>query len=104
MEALAVRKPDMLPVRLRGIDPANESEKAKLGHALVEGTLGDLTPGSERALIGRNTAITLGLGVGDTITVLVPTTDVNGMPEPRLREFTVAGVFDANVRTNSIRC
>jgi lipoprotein-releasing system permease protein len=97
MEALAVRKPDMLPVRLRGIDPTNASEKAKLDGALVEGSLADLTSGSEHALIGRNTAITLGLGVGDTITVLVPTTDVNGIPEPRLREFTVAGVFDANV-------
>lgn len=97
MEALAVRKPDMLPVRLRGIDPANASEKSRLGGALVEGTLADLTPGSEHALIGRNTAITLGLGLGDTITVLVPTTDANGIPEPRLREFTVAGVFDANV-------
>jgi lipoprotein-releasing system permease protein len=97
IEALAVRKPDMLPVRLRGIDPGNESEKAKLGGALVEGKLSDLTPGSEHVLIGRNTAISLGLGIGDTINVLLPTTDVNGMPEPRLREFVVAGVFDSNV-------
>ena len=36
----------------------------------------------------------LGVGVGDPITVLIPTTDANGAPEPRLREFTVAGVFD----------
>ena len=36
----------------------------------------------------------LGVGVGDPVTVLVPTTDASGAPEPRLREFTVAGVFD----------
>jgi lipoprotein-releasing system permease protein len=49
-------------------------------------------------IVGRGIAQMLGIGVGDTITVLVPTTDVNGAPEPRLREFMVAGVFDAAVQ------
>ena len=102
IEALAVRKPDMLPVRLRGIDPANESEKRKIGGALVEGSLEALAPGQEHVLIGRNTAITMGLALGDTLTVLVPTTDANGIPEPRLREFTVAGVFDALTEFDSL--
>ncbi len=97
LEALAVRRPDMLPVRLRGIDPSNEFEVAKVGGALVEGQLADLTAGSEHVFVGRSTAITLGLGLGDALTVLVPTTDANGIPEPRLREFTIAGLFDADV-------
>jgi lipoprotein-releasing system permease protein len=97
LEALAVRKPDMLPVRLRGIEPAHEAEKGKLGKALLEGELADLAPGSERVLMSRNMAVTLGLGRGDVITVLVPTTNADGIPEPRLREFMVAGVFDASV-------
>jgi lipoprotein-releasing system permease protein len=97
LEALAVRKPDMLPVRLRGIDPVHQAEKGKLGQALLEGELADLTPGSEFVLMSRNMAVTLGLGRGDAITVLVPTTNIDGIPEPRLREFTVAGIFDASV-------
>jgi lipoprotein-releasing system permease protein len=40
----------------------------------------------------------LGLRVGDTITVLVPTTDVNGAPEPRMREFEVAGLFNVDLQ------
>src|SRR5688572_27764877 len=97
LEALAVRKPDTLPVRLRGVDPRHEAEVGRVGRSMVEGELAELTPGSEHVLIGRNMAITLGLGRGDTLTVLVPTTDANGIPEPRLREFTVVGVFEAEV-------
>jgi lipoprotein-releasing system permease protein len=98
LEALAVRKPEMLPVRLRGIDPSREAEVARIADAIVEGKLADLVPGSDRVIVGRSIAQMLGLGVGDPITVLVPTTDVNGVPEPRLREFMVAGVFDAAVQ------
>ena len=97
LEALAVRKPDMLPVRLRGIDPVHEAEVGKLGRSLVEGDLAELTPGSEAVLIGRNMAISLGLGRGDTLTALIPTTDASGIPEPKLREFTVVGVFETEV-------
>ena len=95
VEALAVRKPEMLPVRLRGIDPAHESEVGRIGEAMLEGKLGDLVPGTDRVIVGRDFAQTLGLGRGDTITVLVPTTDASGAPMPRLREFVVAGIFDA---------
>jgi lipoprotein-releasing system permease protein len=98
IEALAVRKPEMLPVRLRGIDPRHEGEVARVTQAIVEGKLSDLTPGSDHVIVGRGIAQMLGLGVGDPITVLVPTTDANGVPEPRLREFLVAGVFDAAVQ------
>jgi lipoprotein-releasing system permease protein len=94
IEALAVRKPEMLPVRLRGIDPAHEGEVARIAKAMVDGRLADLMPGSDRVIIGRAIGQTLGVSVGDPITVLVPTTDASGAPEPRLRELTVAGVFD----------
>ncbi len=94
VEALAVRKPEMLPVRLRGIDTAHEGEVERIEDAIVEGRLSNLEPGFDRVLIGRTIAQMLGVRVGDPITVLIPTTDANGTPEPRLREFTVAGVFD----------
>jgi lipoprotein-releasing system permease protein len=97
LEALAMRKPEMLPVRLRGIDPAH-SQSARIASSLVEGKLSDLTPGSDRVIVGRTIAQMLSLGVGDVITVLVPTTDSNGAPVPRLREFQVAGTFDVDLQ------
>jgi lipoprotein-releasing system permease protein len=94
LEALAVRKPEMLPVRLRGIDPAHEGEVARFADAMAEGRLEDLEPGLDRVVLGRTISQMLGVGVGDSITVLVPVTDASSTPEPKLREFTVAGIFD----------
>jgi lipoprotein-releasing system permease protein len=94
IEALAVRKPEMLPVRLRGIDPAHEGDVARIASAIVEGHLSDLTPGSDRVIVGRTIAQMLAVAPGDAITLLVPTTDASGTPQPKLREFEVAGVFD----------
>jgi lipoprotein-releasing system permease protein len=95
IEALAVRKPEMLPVRLRGIDPAHEGEVERVTKTIVEGKLEDLIPGSDRVIVGSAIAQTLALGLGDSITLLIPTTDADGAPQPRLREFIVAGVFNA---------
>jgi len=98
VEALAVRKPEMLPVRLRGIERTHESEVARIASSMVEGSLSDLEPGSDRVIIGRALAQSLGARTGDVITVLVPTTDASGAPEPRLREMQVAGLFAADVQ------
>jgi lipoprotein-releasing system permease protein len=95
IEALAVRKPDMVPVRLRGIDPSLDGEVERLGTAMVEGHISDLEPGLDRVMVSRTLSAQLGLGISDSITLLVPTTDASGAPEPRLRDFQVAGVFDS---------
>src|SRR5213075_2828188 len=88
----------MLPVRLRGIDPKHENEVAQIATAIVEGKLADLTPGSDRVILGSRVAETMGLALGDSLTLLVPTTDANGTPEPRLRDFVVAGIFETEVQ------
>jgi len=96
LEALAVRKPEMLPVQLRGIDPGHEAEVARVAKALVEGKLSDLAPGSDHVIVGRTLAQMLGVGIGDPVTVLVPTTNADGVPEPQLREYRIAGVFESD--------
>jgi lipoprotein-releasing system permease protein len=98
IEALAMRKPEMMPVRLRGIDPMHEGEVERLSGSIVEGSLADLTAGSDNVIVGKSFAQLLGLGIGDPIMVLIPTTDADGVPQPRLREFHVAGVLTAEVQ------
>ncbi len=94
IQALAVHSPEMLPILLRGIDPQAESSVTDIGRSLTQGHLSDLLPGSNRIVIGTVIAERLGLAPGDTLTVLVPTVTDDGTPTPKLRELTVAGLFE----------
>jgi lipoprotein-releasing system permease protein len=97
LTALAVHWPDMLPVQLRGIDPELEQYVADVRSLLIEGSLAALQPGSNAVIVGRDIVDQLGLHVGDPITLLVPMATEAGLPEPRLRQFTVGGVFQAGL-------
>ncbi len=98
VQALAVRQPEMVPVVLRGIDPQAPASLADLGPALTQGHLSDLTAGSDRVIVGAVIAERLGLAPGDSLTVLVPQVAADGTPTPKLREFTVAGVFEVGLQ------
>jgi lipoprotein-releasing system permease protein len=97
LQALAVRPPQMLGVLLRGIDPSARSS-AELARALVQGHLADLTPGSDRVIVGAVIAERLGLAPGDTLRVLTPSVGAGGDPEPQLHALTVAGVFEVGLQ------
>ncbi|HEX4387168.1 MAG TPA: lipoprotein-releasing ABC transporter permease subunit [Steroidobacteraceae bacterium] len=98
LQALAVRQPEMLPVLLRGIDPQAQASIEELSPALVQGKLADLTPGSDRVIVGSVIAEQLGLMRGDSLTVLIPTLNPDGTPAPKLREVTVAGIFEIGLQ------
>jgi lipoprotein-releasing system permease protein len=94
IQGLAVRTPEMLPVILRGIDPKAESSVTDIARSITQGRLSDLVPGSDRVIVGEVIAERLGLAVGDSLTVLIPAVSADGAPAPKLRELTVAGVFE----------
>ena len=98
LQALAVRQPEMVPVLLRGIDPNAPASRSELGKVIARGQLADLTSGSARVIVGAIIAERLGLNVGDALTVLVPTVTDDGAPAPKLREFTVAGIFEVGLQ------
>lgn len=98
LQALALRRPEMLPVLLRGIDPQAASSVTELGHAITQGRLSDLSAGSQGIIVGAVIAERLGLSSGDTLSVLVPTVGADGAPQPKLREFTVEGVFEVGLQ------
>jgi lipoprotein-releasing system permease protein len=98
LQALAVRQPEMWPVVLRGIDPQAAESVRELAHAVTRGALTQLTAGSERIIVGAVIAERLGLTPGDSVTLLIPTIGVDGTPAPKLREFSVAGVFEVGIQ------
>lgn len=98
LEAMVAVGGELAGAVIEGIDPAGKTPIAGLEGALRDGTLAELTAGSWKALFGRSLAARLGVGMGDRVRVLVPVRDGAGRVTSRLRELTVAGVFEVGVR------
>jgi len=98
LQALAMHGSDMVPVTLRGIDPAQESAVTHVEPLLTAGKLENLRAGSNHLIVGEALADELSLNLGDAVTLLVPVASANAPPEPQLRVFTIAGIFSAGIQ------
>ena len=98
IEGLLARGRQLQGTRIRGILPEAEPEVSRIGDYLRRGSLDVLEPGERRVLLGRALALTVGAETGSEVTLLVPeaTADGSGI-RPRLRRFTVAGIFEAGL-------
>ena len=83
---------------LRGILPEREGDVSDVGEHMKLGRLQDLRAGEYGIVLGSELAYTLGVQVGDRITVISPqaTVTVAGAL-PRLRRFTVVGLFEVGM-------
>ncbi len=84
------------PAMVRGVLPDQEGKVSVLADKMVQGTLGQLTSGSFNIVLGKELALWLGVGVGDS--VVMTTTDFRSTPlgaVPQLKRFTVSGIFEA---------
>jgi len=83
-------------VLVRGVDPAAEASVSDFLRDLPAGTLERLAPGEFGVMVGRELARQLLLDVGDRITLIAPQgTMTPAGVVPRLRQFTIVGVFEA---------
>lgn len=83
-------------VVVRGIDPSFEQGVADIGRQMRDGRLDALTAGSFTIVLGRILAADLGLRTGDRVVLSAPQGAVTPAGiVPRLRQFTVAGVFES---------
>ncbi|MDP6671711.1 MAG: lipoprotein-releasing ABC transporter permease subunit [Arenicellales bacterium] len=83
---------------LRGIVPTLEDDVSQLSDHLQSGSFDSLESGNYHIVIGYVLARQLGVEVGDKITVVAPQGKITpaGML-PRLRRFTVSGIFRMNM-------
>ena len=81
---------------IRGITPAEENKVSVLADKLVEGKLDSLAPGRFNIILGKELALWLGVGVGDS--VIVATAEYRPTPMgamQQMKRFTVSGTFEA---------
>ena len=84
------------PALVRGVVPGEEGKVSVLPQKMVEGTLDQLAPGSFNIVLGRELALWLGVGVGDS--VIVTTSDFRSTPMGAIatqKRFQVSGIFEA---------
>lgn len=84
------------PAIVRGVIPAEEGKVSVLAKKMQQGSVDSLTPGSYNIVIGKELALWLGVDVGDSIVVLLSDTQATPLGAmPRLKRFTVSGIFEA---------
>lgn len=84
--------------QVRGIDPAYEPQVSTLAGHMVDGQLAALKPGGFGIILGSELADTLGVRMGDSIMLVSPQTTITAVGIlPRLKRFTVVGVFEMDM-------
>jgi lipoprotein-releasing system permease protein len=82
------------PATVRGIDPGIEGTVSAIASRLRSGSLDSLEPASFRVLLGSELAARLGVQAGDSVVMAVAEGTVTPAGVvPRMRRFTVSGVF-----------
>ncbi|HVC37806.1 MAG TPA: lipoprotein-releasing ABC transporter permease subunit [Gammaproteobacteria bacterium] len=97
-QAMLANGANMSGTIVRGIIPGDDTRVSDVGKKLISGSLSDLKPGSYNIILGKDLAYSLGVGPGDKVIMLISQGNVTPAGIiPRLRRFTVAGIFYAGV-------
>lgn len=94
MKGMLINADQVSGVEVRGILPEEEPKVSQVGEHMDQGLLSDLADRSYNIILGKELAASLGVMVGDKVTLLAPEvmmTPTGNMP--RMKRFTVSGIF-----------
>ncbi len=98
-EALLTLRGDVQGVRINGVAPAAEAAVSAAPTLTKEGSFDALVPGEFNIVLGRGLADTLRAKIGDDLTLVLPEPMRTAAGVlPRLKRFTVCGIFEAGVQ------
>lgn len=84
------------PSYVMGIEPSYANTITQLDDKMLNGSFANLIPGKYGIVLGQSVAFNLGVGVGDKVLLLTPKINWSlAGAMPRLKRFTVVGVFHA---------
>ena len=97
-KALITASRDESFITVKGIDPALEASVTDIAGAMIKGSLASLEPASanqpDGILLGKDLAADLGVGIGDSVSLLTPQGTLSPMGMiPRTRRLRVVGLF-----------
>jgi lipoprotein-releasing system permease protein len=95
-QAMLTRDDAVRGVLLRGVEPSQEPKVSDIGSQFRAGSMTALAPGGFGIALGNELANAMGVQVGDKVTLVAPQgTMTPAGVLPRLKQFTVVGVFSS---------
>jgi len=83
---------------IRGVLPELENNVADIDSKMLQGQLSDLVPRKYHIILGSELAYSLGVTIGDKVTLIAPQGSVSPVGiVPRIKRFTVVGLFTAGM-------
>ncbi|MDW6003686.1 lipoprotein-releasing ABC transporter permease subunit LolE [Vibrio mangrovi] len=70
--ALAEKGQQLKAIEVRGVEPEMERHVSQLSRYISGGAFADFSPGKHQVILGQGVAQRLGVGVGDSFTLMVP--------------------------------
>jgi lipoprotein-releasing system permease protein len=95
-QAMITRNDTVRGVVLRGVLPEEEPKVSDVASQVRQGSFDQLRPGEFNIVLGVELARSLGVRLGDKITLIAPQGQVTPAGViPRLKQFNVVGIFEA---------
>ncbi len=102
LQGMLSNRGEVQGVLISGIEPDLESQISIVNDHMVEGQLNDLKAGEFGIILGLRLARQLGVNVGEKIIMVLPEASVTpGGIYPRLKRFTVVGIFEVRAEVDA---